>query len=142
MHLPKIIKRFFIFFSRHFYPKQVKVHSGYTFFCQYVCSLGIEPTTFALLTQCSTTEPQEQLYFEVFRAHCPILDDAALFQPAKPLIGLFTHPYLSMTEKDYLGWEFKITLWTVSELHPRVVPKLIFFGKTEDIQKNKLWPHT
>ncbi len=27
--------------------------------CQYACSLGIEPTTFALLTQCSTTEPQE-----------------------------------------------------------------------------------
>ncbi len=22
-------------------------------YCQYVCSLGIEPTTFALLTQCS-----------------------------------------------------------------------------------------
>ncbi len=29
------------------------------FFYQYVCSLGIEPTTFCLLTQCSTTEPQE-----------------------------------------------------------------------------------
>ncbi len=28
-------------------------------YCQYVCSLGIEPTTLALLTQCSTTEPQE-----------------------------------------------------------------------------------
>ncbi len=26
---------------------------------QYMCSLGIEPTTFALLTQYSTTEPQE-----------------------------------------------------------------------------------
>ncbi len=25
-------------------------------YCQYVCSLKIEPTTFALLTQCSTTE--------------------------------------------------------------------------------------
>ncbi len=25
-----------------------------------MCSLGIEPMTFALLTQCSTTEPQEQ----------------------------------------------------------------------------------
>ncbi len=25
----------------------------YIFFCQYMCSLGIEPTTFALLTQCS-----------------------------------------------------------------------------------------
>ncbi len=28
-------------------------------FFLYVCSLGIEPTTFALLRQCSTTEPQE-----------------------------------------------------------------------------------
>ncbi len=26
-------------------------------------SLGIEPTTFALLTQCSTTEPQEHNYY-------------------------------------------------------------------------------
>ncbi len=26
-------------------------------FCEYVCSLGIEPTTVALLTQCSTAEP-------------------------------------------------------------------------------------
>ncbi len=33
----------------------------YFFFCcQYVCSLGIEPTTFARLTQSSTTEPQER----------------------------------------------------------------------------------
>ncbi len=31
----------------------------YTFFYQYVCSLGIEPTTFALLKKFSTTEPQE-----------------------------------------------------------------------------------
>ncbi len=29
-------------------------------FCQFACSLGIEPTTFVLLTQCSTTEPHEQ----------------------------------------------------------------------------------
>ncbi len=43
-------------FSRR--PKQT-VHLVFTFFYQYVCSLGIEPTTFALLTQCSTTEPQE-----------------------------------------------------------------------------------
>ncbi len=40
-------------FSRHCYPKQLTVHSGYTYFGQYMCSLGIEPTTFALLTQCS-----------------------------------------------------------------------------------------
>ncbi len=39
-------------FSRRFYPKRL---TGYTFFCfcQYMCSLGIKPTTFALLTQCS-----------------------------------------------------------------------------------------
>ncbi len=55
-------------FSRCFYPKELKAHSVYIFFCQYVCSLGIETTTFALLTRCSTTEPQEhlvsKLYFE------------------------------------------------------------------------------
>ncbi len=45
-------------FSRRFYPKRLTVYSGYTFFVS-MCSLGIEPTTFALLTQCSTTEPQE-----------------------------------------------------------------------------------
>ncbi len=41
-----------------FIQSDLHLHSGYTFF-QYMCSLGIEPTTFALLTQCSTTEPQE-----------------------------------------------------------------------------------
>ncbi len=29
-----------------------------------MCSLGIEPTTFALLMQCSTTEPQEHYSIE------------------------------------------------------------------------------
>ncbi len=48
-------------FSRRFYPKWLTVHSGYTFIFVSTCSLGIEPTTFALLTQCSTTEPQEHL---------------------------------------------------------------------------------
>ncbi len=52
-------------FSRRFYPKRLTVHSGYNFFCQYMCSLGVEPTTFALLTQCSTTEPQEHMYCDL-----------------------------------------------------------------------------
>ncbi len=34
------------------------VHLDYYIFFVSMCSLGIEPTTFALLTQCSTTEPQ------------------------------------------------------------------------------------
>ncbi len=41
------------------------VYSGYTFFVS-MCSLGIEPTTFALLTQCSTTEPQEHTFNYTF----------------------------------------------------------------------------
>ncbi len=46
-----------------FIQSNLQCYSGYTFFfCQYVCSLGIEPTTFALLTQCSTTEPQEHKF--------------------------------------------------------------------------------
>ncbi len=36
-------------------------------FCQYVCSLGIEPTTFALLMQCSTTDPQDHLFKVLFK---------------------------------------------------------------------------
>ncbi len=39
-------------FSRRFYPKWLTVHSGICIVCMR--SLGIEPTTFALLTQCST----------------------------------------------------------------------------------------
>ncbi len=38
---------------------------AFTYFCQYVCSLGIEPTIFALLTQCSATESQEHITFIV-----------------------------------------------------------------------------
>ncbi len=34
----------------------IQMYSAYTFFCQYVCSLGIEPTTFSA----ANAEPQEQ----------------------------------------------------------------------------------
>ncbi len=41
--------------------------SGYkTFFCQYVCvPWELNPQTFALLTQCSSTEPQEHTWVYV-----------------------------------------------------------------------------
>ncbi len=34
-------------------------------FCQYMCSLGIEPTTFALLTQCSPLSHRNTLLFTI-----------------------------------------------------------------------------
>ncbi len=37
---------FIYIFSRRFYPKRLQVHSGFTCFFKYVCSWGIEPTTF------------------------------------------------------------------------------------------------
>ncbi len=48
-------------------------------YCMYACSLGIEPTTFTLLTQCSTTEPQDipqeliYLYGSIRRTRLPVL---------------------------------------------------------------------
>ncbi len=39
-----------------------------------MCSLGIEPTTFALLTQCSTTEPQEHIKLGLHQTKWPIND--------------------------------------------------------------------
>ncbi len=49
------------------------------YFCQYVCPLGIEPTTFALLTQCSTTEPQEHYVNYGFTNNKHILHKASIF---------------------------------------------------------------
>ncbi len=40
------------------------------FFYQHVCSLGIEPTTFALLTQCSTTEHRNTYTLIEYQCHC------------------------------------------------------------------------
>ncbi len=44
-----------ITFSRRFYPKQLTLHSSYSFtFYQLLLSLGIEPMILALLAPCST----------------------------------------------------------------------------------------
>ncbi len=53
-------------FSRRFLQSIQAIH----LYCQYMCSLGIEPTTFALLTQCSTTEPREHACTEYCFCSC------------------------------------------------------------------------
>ncbi len=56
-------------------------------FCQYVCSLGIEPTIFALQMQCSTTEPQEHIsnvtYFKCFHNWKHIRPDIQFYYMSK-----------------------------------------------------------
>ncbi len=49
-------------FSRRFYPKRLTVHSGYTCFITMCVPWESNPQPFALLTQCSTTEPQEHCF--------------------------------------------------------------------------------
>ncbi len=61
-------------------------------FIQYVCSLGIEPRPFALLTQCSTTEPQEQFL------HYMPLTELLSFIHKKNLFHIF-FKYLCMQNK-------------------------------------------
>ncbi len=46
MHLYSALLYYIYAFSRRFYPKRLTVHSGYTFFVNFFCSLGFEPTTF------------------------------------------------------------------------------------------------
>ncbi len=63
--LPNLISNVYIYaFSRRFYPKRLTVHSDYKFFVSMCVPWELNPLPFALLTQCFTTEPQEQL-----RAH-------------------------------------------------------------------------
>ncbi len=60
-------------FSRLFYPKRLTVHSGYTFFFISICvPRELNPQPCALLTQCSTTEPQEHqdLSLMLIRQRC------------------------------------------------------------------------
>ncbi len=60
----KLPSKFFIYiyaFSRHFYPKQLTVHSGYTFIVSMCVPWELNPQPFALLMQCSTAEPQEHI---------------------------------------------------------------------------------
>ncbi len=52
----------FMHLAGRFYPKRLTVHSGYTFFSVCLFPVNWNPQPFALLMQCSTTEPQEQFY--------------------------------------------------------------------------------
>ncbi len=50
----------------NFYPKGLTVHSGYTFFYQYACSLGIEPTTICAANAMLYHWAKGTHYFTVF----------------------------------------------------------------------------
>ncbi len=58
-----------------------------------MCSLGIEPTTFALLTQCSTTEPQEHYYYICL----PLCAHILYFDAAKFSIKQFALIYFTVS---------------------------------------------
>ncbi len=53
--------------SRRFYPKRLTGYSGYTFFIIMCVPREMNLQPFALLTQCSTTEPQEHCRYAGFQ---------------------------------------------------------------------------
>ncbi len=69
-------------FSRRIYPKRLTVHSAYTFFVSMCVPWELNPLPFALLTQCSTTEPQE---------HKNVQEDtqATVDPMVQPVLGVF-----------------------------------------------------
>ncbi len=98
------------------------VHSVYSAFRLYVflsvgymCSLEIEPTTFALLTQCSTTEPQGH--------------------------GNFL-PFQHVTALEYI---FNMTLWTswmlwISYISLLIIPCIIYHvTNKETLNLERMW---
>ncbi len=66
-------------FIRCFLSKATYTAFRLYIFCQYVCSLGIEPTTFALLTQCTTTEPREHIFYNETLWDCNKLKGVTAF---------------------------------------------------------------
>ncbi len=74
-----------------------------------MCSLGIEPTTFALLTQCSTTEPQEHV--NIWRTF--------LFQKSFFVVKEGTSDYKKVRRRFF---KEPLTEWFSVE------PKMVFYG--------------
>ncbi len=90
-------------FSRRFYPKRLTVHAGYTCFISMCVPWESNPQPFALLTQCSTTEPQEHRILYL-KSHTPrsilgvcdfLLSDESNWSYIKNVPGL-APPSLSM----------------------------------------------
>ncbi len=106
-------------FSRRFYPKRLTVHSGYTFFCQYVCSLGIVPTTFcavnAMLYHWATGTLYDihLLHLEMTPRCCQLHDD--YFQKAFPFLDWFYCWGLWETVLSRSSGLHQHTSWRISE---------------------------
>ncbi len=88
-------------FSRRFYPKRLRVHSGYTIFDSMCVPWELNPKPLALLTQC--TEPQEHLTLPPVKKSIPCClltsKSIELFWPV-------------ITYKHCLTGSYFIFLWT------------------------------
>ncbi len=87
-------------FSRRFYPNWLTVYSGYFFFISMCVPWELNPQPFALLTQCSTTEPQEHYI----------------------LISVFTSVYCSSTHVSFCP-SILLSIYCLSN-HPSICPPI------------------
>ncbi len=63
-------------------------------YCQYVCSLGIKPTTFALLMQCSNHWATGTLLLSLLEIRVVVFE--RLFLGCADTLFMFMNPYLSI----------------------------------------------
>ncbi len=101
------------------------MHSGYTFFHQYVCSLGIEPSTFcaanAMLYHWATGTP---VNYNVYG-----LKNASNSKRACVRSGIWTHSSMwrsetSTTEKEMTPWVWCLRPLSHSDIPCKVVKDL------------------
>ncbi len=69
-----------------------------------MCSLGIEPTTFALLTQSSTTEPQEHIYIHPFRYLSIHLSIHLNFHPSIQYFSIHSFKYIFIHQSIHFNF--------------------------------------
>ncbi len=104
-----------------------------------MCSLGIEPTTFALLTQCSTTEPQEHRIIKSSTWHTRATSSDCSNKQTKNIsifffstiaqLFLSNFSKLFFTECSAFGWQ-NVTLifFAVCKIKPQNRPKMLLFS--------------
>ncbi len=127
-------------FTRRFYPKWLTVHSGYACFVSMYVPWESNPQPFALLTQCSTTEPHEHTLYPT---------DMALFYVGN-IHNIFwsTHALSIIRYIQYYTFKWKLdhlynTFFFVSKVRSSMcsVSILVFMKTTEYKQKYKMHPY-
>ncbi len=126
IYLMKIQYIYIYAFSRRFYPKQLTIVLRLYIFCQYMCSLGIEPTTFCVADAMLYHWATQILWHFIWHFLQPLLQSSVSHDPT----GMLRFCLLSM-----LFWKVRfiyifiyIFLMNRNERKKHTAPKLLNSG--------------